>query len=97
MCVYTKGSTGVYTIPLTRVDWSNPDSSLLCCSSTPPNGVQFIYPHAMHFFYLVETLENWFKELQAVYSIYWCHRSSTWFLELYDDTIALLYKLTWED
>jgi hypothetical protein len=97
MCVYTKSPTGVYTIPLLKVDWSNPDVSLLCCSSTPPSGVRFIYSNAMHYFYLSETLETWLKELQAIYSFYWCHRTSTWCLELYDDTVALLFKLTWEE
>jgi hypothetical protein len=99
MCVYTKGKTGVYTIPLTRVDWSNPDSSLLCCSVSPPSesDVQFIYAHSMHYFYLCQTLENWFRGLQAIYKFYWCHRTGKWFLEIFDDTVAVLYKLTWED
>ena len=97
MCKYVKELTGVYTIPITQVNWTSPDTSLLLCSEAPPGGNGYVYEHVMNYFYLNPRLEAWLRELGAKFALFWCHITAKWCLELYDDTVALLYKLTWEE
>jgi hypothetical protein len=82
---------GSILIPLFNVNWKDPNSHVLVSNEAPE--FEFIFCF-MSYFYLNPILANWFSEHNSKYALFWHEESSTWYLEIYDKSLAALFKLT---
>ncbi len=93
MCIYTKMKTGSVLVPLKNVSWNNQLSDIFCSNNEPDC---YSYLHSMHYYSLNPVFDLWFKENNGGYALFWSDVSSSWFLEIYDIAISVLFKLTFD-
>src|SRR5271168_1047715 len=92
MCAFLKKESGTILVPLKNVSWNNEISDILCSNNEPDCG--YSYPLLMHYYYLNPIFDQWFQENGGEYGLFWCDTSSSWFLEIFDIHLSVLFKLS---
>lgn len=94
MCVYLKQPSGSVLVPLKNVNWQRRDSHVYYSSEEPR--CKYYYD-SMHYYYLHPTLLKWFTEHDVEYRLFWCHNMKEWLIEIFDASMSVLFKLTFDE